>query len=332
MKRTSRGAARRRTSRGVHRNASPPALYRAIGVGSDGRRVPLGAGPLSRMRDTAMASWMGDPSLRSAYVVDPRGHAYLSLEPKDRARLRANRVDDMHNGQLDTLEHEVEYELNRAWSALQAKDTWRARDSFAHVEALWDFATPSQRAEIASLRSAIKSDDVEPWHDGVARNARRRTSRSRSGFQRRVVRNNSETTAPGLHGALDEEFAQREHEARALMSDDLATLLDEAEDLVKRAEAKASRAWTTHERQEAADLFVRATMHAEVAYHVNCSDNHSEQCYRSGELINRAKDGIYALLMQAHSAGVKEAVAELSPGVDRLVEATKPKKKGWFSW
>jgi len=37
-----------------------------------------------------MAKWLGDPTLRSAYVLDARGHSYLSLEPKDRTALRAN--------------------------------------------------------------------------------------------------------------------------------------------------------------------------------------------------------------------------------------------------
>jgi hypothetical protein len=68
----------------------PPQLYRAIGVDSSGQRRPIGTGPVGAMRETAMASWLGDPSMRSAYVVDRLGHSHLTLEPRDRSRLQGN--------------------------------------------------------------------------------------------------------------------------------------------------------------------------------------------------------------------------------------------------
>jgi len=162
-KRTSRQ--RRRTSKRIRAN-SPPPLYHAVGVDERGGKVDLGTGPLARMRDTAMASWLGDPSLRSAYVVDRRGHAYLSLEPRDRKRLMSNRGGE----QLDVLEHEVEHELTTAWNALNGGDTWRAQDAFAHVQALQDFATPAQRTEIRSLAAALRRAGLDAWQESVEPN------------------------------------------------------------------------------------------------------------------------------------------------------------------
>jgi len=69
---------------------NPPPLYRGVGIDGSGRKVPLGTGPLSDMRSSTMAQWMGDRSLKSAYVLDAKGNSYLTLEPKDRARLMAN--------------------------------------------------------------------------------------------------------------------------------------------------------------------------------------------------------------------------------------------------
>jgi len=167
-RRTSRSKTRR-TSRRVRSNAPPP-LYRAVGIDVAGHKVAIGSGPLSRMRETALATWMGDAGLRSAYVVDPKGHSYLSLEPRDRTRLMANR----HNDHLDGLEHELEHEMTQAWGALNSGDTWRAQDAYAHVEALSDFATDAQRTEIRSLRDAMRHAQVTPWHSGAMdRNAAR---------------------------------------------------------------------------------------------------------------------------------------------------------------
>jgi hypothetical protein len=85
---TKKNMSKRRTSRRTRRN--PPPLYRAIGIDSSGARHTLGAGPLARMRDTAMALWLSDPQLKSVFVLDRLGHSYLSLEPKDRRALQAN--------------------------------------------------------------------------------------------------------------------------------------------------------------------------------------------------------------------------------------------------
>lgn len=74
--------------RSVRRNASPPPLYQAVGVDSSGHRTPLGSGPLSRMRDTAMAHWLG--GMPRVYVLDRAGHSHLTLEPRDRRTLTHN--------------------------------------------------------------------------------------------------------------------------------------------------------------------------------------------------------------------------------------------------
>jgi len=79
---------RRRRSRRVRKNASPPPLYQAVGVDSGGHRTPLGTGPLSRMRDTAMAHWLG--GMPRVYVLDRAGHSHLTLEPRDRRSLAHN--------------------------------------------------------------------------------------------------------------------------------------------------------------------------------------------------------------------------------------------------
>lgn len=74
---------------GVRKNGVT-APFSAIGVRAGGKREILGSGTLSRAKDTAMASWLGDEGIHSAYVVDHRGNTHLSLEPKDRRRLAAN--------------------------------------------------------------------------------------------------------------------------------------------------------------------------------------------------------------------------------------------------
>jgi hypothetical protein len=162
-----KGLPPRKNGRRISRN--PPPLYRAIGVDSAGHRHAFGAGPVGAMRETAMARWLGDPSMRSAYVIDGRGHSHLSLEPRDRVRLQSNRGGE----RLDMLEHELERELTQAWSSLRAGDSWRAQDAFAHIEALADFATPSQRSEIRSLGAALRQAHITPWHsEPIRRNGR----------------------------------------------------------------------------------------------------------------------------------------------------------------
>ncbi len=151
------GSRGRRTSRNP-----PPQLYRAVGVDSSGHRHPIGAGPVSAMRETAMAQWLGDPSMRSAYVLDQRGHSHLSLEPRDRQRLRANRtfdgdgIDHDLYEPVNSWENDIEGELSAGWIAVQSGDRWKVGDALAHLDLLQDYASPTQRTEIRSLRSALK--------------------------------------------------------------------------------------------------------------------------------------------------------------------------------
>lgn len=76
----------------VANKGAPPSVYRAISVDDEGHKRPLGAGPLSAMKNLTMASWLGDTRMRNAYVIDQKGHAYLSLEPRDRKRLQTNKA------------------------------------------------------------------------------------------------------------------------------------------------------------------------------------------------------------------------------------------------
>jgi hypothetical protein len=131
------------------------------------------------------------------------------------------------------------------------------------------------------------------------------------------------STIPEMHEHHLGDFRQREDEARHLLRDDLETMLDEAAAMIRKAEAAAERAWTTYDFQAAAHTFVRAAMLAEVAFELNCEDTNSEQCFRSGELINSAQDGIERLITAARNAGVQEAAR---------AHAAAPKKKGWFLW
>jgi hypothetical protein len=123
----------------------------------------------------------------------------------------------------------------------------------------------------------------------------------------------------------DEDFESRELEAHRLLRYDLTHMLDEAEQLVTQAERKIERAFTTSELQYALSDLMRAAMLAELAYDKNCENNKSEQCWRSGELINRAQDEMYRVVQAAVRLGIDQktrAIAETAP----------PPKKGWFPW
>jgi hypothetical protein len=76
-------------------------------------------------------------------------------------------------------------------------------------------------------------------------------------------------------------------------------------------------------------------MLAEVAYEKNCDSTDSEQCFRSGELILAAFNGIENAIADAHQAGRREARAAeemLKEARRERQAAASPPKKGWFSW
>lgn len=86
---------RRRSSRRgrrVAKNGAPPApgLYRIVTVEQSGHRTVTKPMPLSRAKDAAMATFMGDSTLRGVYVVDRSGNSALTLEPRHRS-VAANR-------------------------------------------------------------------------------------------------------------------------------------------------------------------------------------------------------------------------------------------------
>lgn len=79
-----------RRSRRVAKNGAPPGLYRIVTVERSGHRTVTDPMPLSRAKDVAMATFMGDSTLRGVYVVDRAGNSALTLEPRHRA-IAANR-------------------------------------------------------------------------------------------------------------------------------------------------------------------------------------------------------------------------------------------------
>lgn len=74
-----------RRARRVAKNGAPPGLYRIVVVHRSGHRDVTDPMPLSRAKDVAMATFMGDSTLRGVYVVDRAGNSALTLEPRHRA-------------------------------------------------------------------------------------------------------------------------------------------------------------------------------------------------------------------------------------------------------
>lgn len=269
----------------------PPQLYRAIGVDSSGQRRPIGTGPVGAMRETAMASWLGDPSMRSAYVVDRLGHSHLTLEPRDRSRLQGN--------------GRVSPEMLKEWD--------RVNYAVRLAEKSGDYrAAEAAKAEVNRVYRETQNVRL-----GISPNGGRR---------RRVSRNTTTSTMREYSAPVDEDFAAREAEAHNLLRYDLTSVLDEAAENIEKAETILDHgAAVTSDLQNAVYMLTTAAMLAEMAYVKNCEDNKTEQCWRSGELINRARDLMPRVISQAVILGIQQKTRDIA-------ETAPPPKKGWFSW
>jgi hypothetical protein len=76
-----------RRGRRVAKNGAPPVpgLYRIVTVERSGHRTVSSPMPLHRAKEAAMASFVGDSTLRGIYVVDRSGNSALTLEPRHRS-------------------------------------------------------------------------------------------------------------------------------------------------------------------------------------------------------------------------------------------------------
>jgi hypothetical protein len=139
--------------RRISRNP-PPQLYRAVGVDSSGHRHPIGSGPVGAMRETALARWLGDPSMRSAYVLDRLGHSHLTLEPRDRARLQGNVGRDA----LDELPDDAVMIADGIAAAIDRALDWRVYEELRDGRWRLIDVKPSLR----SVRQRYAPDEDEP--------------------------------------------------------------------------------------------------------------------------------------------------------------------------
>lgn len=180
-----------------------------------------------------------------------------------------------------------------------------------------------------AVRLAEKSGDYRAAEAARAEVNRvaRQMENVRLGIANNVARNTMTSTMREYSAPVDEDFAEREAEARKLLRYDLTDMLDEAEARIEKAEAVVRRSGlnTTYELQSAAFSLMRAAMLAELAFGKNCEDTNSEQCYRSGELINRAQDVMEQIIRASVVHGIEQKTSAIR-------EAAPPKKKGWFAW
>lgn len=171
----------KRTSR-----RNPPPLYRGFGIDSTGRKRALGAGPLAAMKSSTMAEWLGDRSLRSAYVVDARGNAYLSLEPRDRARLNAN-FGGKHHWQVNWLGYD-EPDLVHAVPVASSSAASTAAAAAKRAGADEVQVTRDGRVVTSWQRSGLGRGlmDIERFQYEQSMRKNRRTSRKKKRTSRRV--------------------------------------------------------------------------------------------------------------------------------------------------
>lgn len=117
----------------------------------------------------------------------------------------------------------------------------------------------------------------------------------------------------------DADHSQREHEAIALMRDDLASWNDSAEKFVKYANSSIYESQLTHSRFDtwrqrnlllsASDDLASAISVASTAYGINCNGHNrtESECSRSIDISNQSKSSIRDIGELLAEAGATEA-------------------------
>jgi hypothetical protein len=174
---------------GVRRNPPPRAPFQSVIIDRSGRKRVLGGGSKEQMRQAAMATWLGDPDVRSAYVVDHAGHSHMTLEPRDRHSLRSNpRLTPAQRKRLPA--RAFVFPKRRAWPIESAE---AAHDAIEHLQMGHVKSASDYLAIMNFIRDRYPSVWRQygfkvTWTKAKRAKAKARTSRAKTTRRRRTSR------------------------------------------------------------------------------------------------------------------------------------------------